>query len=139
MHKPTLSCRRMCVCVLSSHFPCRALYEVMFRAEPGKHVSRSSFLTAMRRVYGFQIAPLAGHVDRPALQTLGEVNRRYMLAVLPGIRPWPDSSNGRGLTRGSSIPHPKHDFEGIRSRNRTNRSKRQSRNTYCWEACQTNR
>eukprot|EP00904_Undaria_pinnatifida_P011070 jgi/Undpi1/7093/HiC_scaffold_22.g09567.m1 len=51
----------------------RALYEVMFRAEPGKHVSRSSFLTAMRRVYGFQIAPLAGHVDRPALQTLGEV------------------------------------------------------------------
>ncbi|CAM9454293.1 unnamed protein product, partial [Laminaria digitata] len=51
----------------------RALYEVMFRAEPRKHVSRSSFLTAMRRVYGFQIAPLAGHVDRPALHTLGEV------------------------------------------------------------------
>lgn len=51
----------------------RALYEQMFRAEPRKHVSRPTFLTVMRRVYGFQTAPLAGHVDKAALQKLGEV------------------------------------------------------------------
>ncbi|CAB1099266.1 unnamed protein product [Ectocarpus sp. CCAP 1310/34] len=50
-----------------------ALYEQMFRAEPRKHVSRPTFLTVMRRVYGFQTAPLAGHVDKAALQKLGEV------------------------------------------------------------------
>ncbi|CBJ28974.1 conserved unknown protein [Ectocarpus siliculosus] len=51
----------------------RALYEQMFRAEPRKHVSRPTFLTVMRRVFGFQTAPLAGHVDKAALQKLGEV------------------------------------------------------------------
>ncbi|CAM9966823.1 unnamed protein product [Ectocarpus sp. 12 AP-2014] len=51
----------------------RALYEQMFRAEPRKHVSRPTFLTVMRRVYSFQTAPLAGHVDKAALQKLGEV------------------------------------------------------------------
>lgn len=51
----------------------RALYEQMFRAEPRKYVSRPTFLTVMRRVYGFQTAPLSGHVDQTALQKLGEV------------------------------------------------------------------
>ncbi|CAM9140583.1 unnamed protein product, partial [Hapterophycus canaliculatus] len=51
----------------------RALYEQMFRAEPQKYVSRPTFMTVMRRVYGFQTAPLAGHVDQAALHKLGEV------------------------------------------------------------------
>lgn len=61
---------------------CRALYELMFRAEPRKHVSRSTFLTVMRRVYGFCIAPLTGHVDQTALHTLGEVRPRCLMRAL---------------------------------------------------------
>ncbi|CAM9580526.1 unnamed protein product [Pylaiella littoralis] len=51
----------------------RALYEQMFRAEPRQYVSRPTFMTVMRRVYGFQTAPLAGRVDQAALHNLGEV------------------------------------------------------------------
>lgn len=52
----------------------RALYEQMFRAEPRKHVSRPTFMTVMRRVYGFNTAPLAGQVDQAALHKLGKVS-----------------------------------------------------------------
>lgn len=60
----------------------RALYELMFRAEPRKHVSRSAFLTVMRRVYGFHIAPTEGLVDRYALQTLDEAGRICAVCLL---------------------------------------------------------
>lgn len=51
----------------------RALYEQMFRAEPRKHVSQPTFITVMRRVYGFNTAPLSGQIDQAALHKLGEV------------------------------------------------------------------
>lgn len=64
------------ICACSRENPLvnpRALYELMFRAEPRTYVSRSMFLTVMRRVYGFRIAPLNGSVDHFALHTLNEV------------------------------------------------------------------
>ena len=48
----------------------------MYRAEPRTYVSRSTFLTVMRKAYGFRIAPLAGPVDHAALRTLNEVHPR---------------------------------------------------------------
>lgn len=67
-------------------FDDRALYERMFRAEPRKHVSRSNFLTVMRRVYGFRIAPLTGHVDHAALRILGEVRRSRFREPMDTLR-----------------------------------------------------
>lgn len=48
----------------------------MYRAEPRTYVSRSTFLTVMRKTYGFRIAPIAGPVDHAALGTLNEVQSR---------------------------------------------------------------
>lgn len=67
--------------LLDVYYCYRALYEQMFRAEPRKHVSRPTFMTVMRRVYGFNTAPLAGQVDQAALHKLGEV--RY-----GGLKSW---------------------------------------------------
>ncbi|CAM9757457.1 unnamed protein product, partial [Ascophyllum nodosum] len=55
----------------------RALYETIFRAEPQEHISQSTFLTVMRRVFGFHIAPLTGKVDHLALRTLSEVYKAF--------------------------------------------------------------
>lgn len=53
----------------------RALFELMYRAEPRKYISRSAFMAVMRRVYGFHIAPLKGLPDRAASRTLVEAGK----------------------------------------------------------------
>lgn len=53
----------------------------MYRAEPRTYVSRSTFLTVMRKTYGFRIAPIAGPVDHAALRILNEVQLREGLLI----------------------------------------------------------
>ena len=76
-----------------------ALYEELHRSNPERFVSKSRFMVIMRRVFGFELAPVRGAVDADVKELIEEERVKALRTRLEWCRTTPETAEERAIGR----------------------------------------